>query len=96
MLFVELTILLQSKRMGPNMASQVFSGTSNPRYVNDTGKNVRLVLNFLQDATTVNWAGVSALSSTAPLPNEILLAPNQSFSANCGAYNFVVIKEDGS
>ena len=78
------------------MASQVISGTSNPTYTNNTGKNVRIILNFLSNATTVNWAGVSAVSSSGPLPSEIMLAPNQSFSATCGPYNIVVVKEDGT
>ena len=78
------------------MASQVLSGASNPTYSNNTGKNVRIILNFLSNATTVNWAGVSAVSSSGPLPSEIMLAPNQSFSATCGPYNIVVVKEDGT
>lgn len=76
------------------MASQVLSGSSNPRYLNDTGKNVRVILNFLSNAESVNWAGVSAI--LYPLPVEIMLAPNQTFSAVCGPYNIAVIKEDGS
>ena len=78
------------------MASQVISGTSNPTYTNNTGQNVRVILNFVSNATTVNWAGVSATSSSGPLPSEVLLAPNQSFSAVCGPYNILVIKEDGT
>lgn len=78
------------------MASQVLSGASNPTYSNNTGKNVRIILNFLSNATTVNWAGVSAVSSSGPLPSEVMLAPNQSFSATCGPYNIVVVKEDGT
>ena len=30
------------------MASQVLSGTSNPSYTNNTGENVRVVINFMQ------------------------------------------------
>jgi hypothetical protein len=82
--------------MGPDMASQVFSGSSNPTYTNNTGKNVRIILNFLSNATAVNWAGVSAVSTSGPLPKEVMLAPNQSFSAVCGPYNIAVIKEDGT
>lgn len=78
------------------MASQVFSGSSNPTYTNNTGQNVRVILNFLSSATTISWAGVSATSSTGPLPKEIILAPNQTFSAICGPYNIAVIKEDGT
>lgn len=78
------------------MASQVLSGTANPTYTNNTGKNVRVILNFLSNATSVNWAGVSAVSALGPLPKEVMLAPNQAFSAICGPYNIAVIKEDGT
>lgn len=78
------------------MASQVFSGASNPSYTNDTGQNVRIILNFISNATSVSWAGISALSSSGPLPQELILAPNQVFSAICGPYNIVVIKENGT
>ena len=78
------------------MASQVFSGSSNPNYFNNTGKNVRVIINFLSNATAVNWAGVSAVSTVGPLPKEIMLTRNQTFSAVCGPYNIVVIKEDGT
>lgn len=80
--------------MGPDMASQVFSGSSNPTYTNNTGQNVRVILNFLSNATTVNWAGIS--TSVGPLPKEVMLAPNQSFSAISGPYNIAIIKEDGT
>jgi hypothetical protein len=46
------------------MASQVLSGSSNPSYTNNTGQNVRVVINYMAAATAINWAGVSA-SSTA-------------------------------
>ena len=78
------------------MASQVFSGSSNPTYTNNTGKNVRVILNFLSNATSVNWAGASAVSTAGPLPKQLMLAPNQTFSAVCGPYNIAVIKEDGT
>ncbi len=76
------------------MASQVFSGASNPSYTNTTGKNVRVIFNFLSNPTSVSWGGATTM--TQPFPSEIILAPNQKFSANCGPYNIVVIKEDGT
>jgi hypothetical protein len=82
--------------METDMASQVISGTSNPSYTNSTGKNVRIIFNFLSRATSVNWAGASANASSGPLPAEIMLASNQTFSAICGPYNIVVVKEDGT
>lgn len=39
---------------------------------------------------------ISGFSFSVGLPTELFLAPGQSFSAVCGAYNIVVIKEDGN
>lgn len=80
------------------MSSEVLSGSSNPSYTNNTGQNVRLKLNFLKNPTTVSWAGVTLTvnSATQPAPKQIILASTQSFSAVCGAYNIIVIKEDGT
>ena len=48
------------------MASQVLSGVSSPSYTNNTGQNVRVVINYMASASTgitriitLNWAGVS-------------------------------------
>lgn len=109
--------------------SQVISGNSNPQYTNNTGKNVRLIINYMRvkDQSNLsysvapiilNWAGISHThpffyiskyinygnivgnvdtstlpSSKFPAPSEILLAPNQTFSAVCGSHNIVVIPE---
>lgn len=87
------------------MASQVLSGISNATYTNSTGQNVRLVINFMANCTSMSWAGVTITGSTTTLvkgksigsfPLEIILAASQSFSAICGAYNIVVIREDGN
>jgi len=126
------------------MASQVLSGTSNPSYTNNTGQNVRVVINYMAfgsvtgsvtfgappvtNGITLNWGGTSAsvtdtgystpvnyptaigrnlatpngitnMSITGTvsrgLPTELMLAPGQTFSAFCGAYNIVVIPEAG-
>jgi hypothetical protein len=46
------------------MASQVLSGVSAPSYTNNTGENVRIVINYMSsDASNdlvINWSGVSA------------------------------------
>ena len=47
------------------MASQVLSGASNPSYTNNTGQNVRIVINFMASPTTVSWGGVSASTTGA-------------------------------
>lgn len=45
------------------MASTVLSGASNPSYTNNTGQNVRIVINYMNgnssNEITMNWAGVS-------------------------------------
>tara|TARA_A100001234_G_C12505100_1_gene333608 strand:- start:22 stop:504 length:483 start_codon:yes stop_codon:yes gene_type:complete len=160
------------------MASQVLSGTSNPSYTNNTGQNVRLLMNYIADCTSMTWAGVTVTgdstvgkdvmtingeirsfegngSSSAPgdlsvsstkatgflssipgvgsliqttptrlsaaaltgltdvatanahyipltvtpggeFPTELVLADGEAFSALSGAFNIVVIKEDGT
>ena len=158
------------------MASQVLSGSSNPTYTNNTGQNVRLLLNYIANCTSMTWAGVTVTGSstvgkdvmtingevrsfTAPqnvfgdmsvdtnkaqaqfipsaiftderinmnevpligtsvnsdfvssanahyiplsispggdFPSELVLASGQAFSAVSGAFNIVVIKEDGT
>lgn len=49
------------------MASQVLSGSSNVSYTNNTGQNVRIVINYMAGSTaagagpqiSMSWAGVS-------------------------------------
>ena len=41
------------------MASQVLSGSSNPSYTNNTGQNVRVVINYMSTVVSLSWAGVS-------------------------------------
>lgn len=87
------------------MASQVLSGSTNATYTNGTGQNVRLVINFMANCTLMSWGGISLTGGSTSIakgreplvfPNEIVLSANQSFSATCGAYNIIVIKEDGT
>ena len=118
------------------MTAQVLSGAQNVSYTNNTGQNVRIIINFMAPSFTgnqsgggvirMNWAGVSwnppnptdAFESNRPIgknisplyetteffgvssedptqPTEIGLAPGQTFSAECGPYNIVVIPENG-
>jgi len=62
------------------MASQVLSGASNPSYTNNTGQNVRVVINFMEGTTfvpgipnrtnpvpssiSISWAGVNAAAAS--------------------------------
>lgn len=149
------------------MASQVLSGSNNVSYTNNTGQNVRIVINYMRAGARIvpstdsrqpgslripyislSWAGVSINADTSAigrnlaftsiaksdrfsitgnnmhnspkfytandvggsvgnidlgelyggdssLPTELMLAPNQTFSAVCGVYNIVVIPEAG-
>ena len=47
------------------MASTVLSGSTNPTYTNNTGQNVRVVINFMASPTTINWGGVSQSATGA-------------------------------
>jgi hypothetical protein len=121
------------------MASTVLSGTGPVTYTNNTGQNVRVVINYMANYSAGNyismsWAGASATGNyvlaigrnlafteywsgggsnvtitannmlgqynynavtSASLPTELMLAPGQTFSATCDAYNVVVIPEAG-
>ena len=105
------------------MASQVLSGSSNPSYTNNTGQNVRVVINFMMNVEGMSWGGVSysagarefvvgkgiviylttkqlgsvtILKEGGTYPVDIALAPTETFSAICGPYNIVIVKEDGT
>jgi hypothetical protein len=50
------------------MASQVLSGSSGFSYTNNTGQNVRIVINYMRrilpsSEMTMTWAGVSVVST---------------------------------
>jgi len=62
------------------MSSQVLSGASNPSYTNNTGQNVRVVINFMRNVTAINWAGVSATASSCTIGRN--LAYTQSVTAD--------------
>ena len=47
------------------MASQVLSGASNPSYTNNTGQNVRLLMNYIADCTSMTWAGVTVTGNSS-------------------------------
>ena len=47
------------------MAAQVLSGSSNPSYTNNTGQNVRVIINYMSSPTAVSWGGVSATATNA-------------------------------
>lgn len=80
------------------MPSQVLSGSSNPSYTNTTGQNVRVRLTYLREPTAVSWGNSGSMTVTAstPAPKEVILAPAETFTANSGAFNILIIKEDGT
>lgn len=47
------------------MASQVLSGSSNISYTNNTGQNVRVVINFMKSITSMTWAGTVNITSSS-------------------------------
>jgi hypothetical protein len=65
---------MESINKGIYMASEVRSGTSNPSYTNNTGQNVRIVINYMAlnqtftgteprtPGITLTWAGVSVFA----------------------------------
>lgn len=64
------------------MASQILSGSSNVSYTNNTGQNVRVVINYMAAAgpagsITISWAGVSV---TASYP--LAIGRNLAFNAS--------------
>ena len=84
------------------MPSQVLNGSSNPSYTNTTGQNVRVRLNYISNPTAVSWGnggstgGSVTVTASTPAPKEVMLAPTETFTANSGAFNIVIIKEDGT
>jgi hypothetical protein len=120
------------------MASQVLSGASNASYTNNTGQNVRLIINYMSNVTEMRWnlnlpnvslspdafavitssTGITVgknvpisytstnVTTGSPLtltpitnstfPVELMLPNNFTFTSICGAYNIIVIKEDGT
>jgi len=47
------------------MPSQVLSGSSNPTYTNNTGQNVRLIINVLNNPSSISW-GNTLISEYLP------------------------------
>lgn len=62
------------------MASQVLSGANNASYTNNTGQNVRLVINYMGNVTSMTWAGVTTTTAATTIgrsiPNTIASATN--------------------
>lgn len=61
------------------MASQVLSGSSDPSYTNNTGQNVRVVINFMLNTASIAWGGVA--TSISP---KATIGRNLAFSNGSG------------
>lgn len=53
------------------MASQVLSGAANASYTNNTGQNVRLIINYMSNVTSMTWAGVNVTASATTIGKDI-------------------------
>ena len=53
------------------MASQVLSGAANASYTNNTGQNVRLIINYMQNVTRMTWAGVTVNAESTTIGKDI-------------------------
>ena len=71
--------------IGRNLAFNAGIRSNNLNSVSITANNM---------CTHTGISGVGELTEAA-LPTEIMLANGQTFSASCGAYNIVVIPENG-
>lgn len=68
------------------MASKVLSGTSNPSYTNDTGQNVRIVINYLDNPTSVTWENIIVNNFRVFQSTVICTDPSTTSSAKYGFY----------
>lgn len=53
------------------MASQVLSGANNASYTNNTGQNVRLIINYMSNVTSMTWAGVTVTASATTIGKDV-------------------------
>jgi hypothetical protein len=80
------------------MASQVLSGSGNVSYTNNTGQNVRIVINYMAGVTSgggtaiiLSWAGVSVNSQLTAIGRNlatsgIISTANNGLTAGTGNF----------
>ena len=73
------------------MASQVLSGAANASYTNNTGQNVRLIINYMANVTSMTWAGVNVAAESTTIGKDIQNITGEFRSAEIGVE---VYKED--
>jgi hypothetical protein len=71
------------------MAAQVFSGNGNFSYTNNTGQNVRIIINYLECNAfsfqiSMNWAGTATV---LPQGSPLKIGRNLAFNQSGGAGN---------
>ena len=75
------------------MASQVLSGTGNVSYTNNTGQNVRVIINYCSNTFTsggeivISWAGVSVTATTTAFGRNLAFNPQYAGSTNMQGTN---------
>jgi hypothetical protein len=67
------------------MASQVLNGSGSVSYTNNTGQNVRVIINYMSSSTglIVSWAGVNATGGTGgtAIGRNLALQISRTFSS---------------
>ena len=66
------------------MASQVLSGAANASYTNNTGQNVRLIINYMSNVTSMTWAEVNVTASSTTIGKDIQNITGEFRSARIG------------
>ena len=74
------------------MASQVLSGTGNVSYTNNTGQNVRVIINYCSNPNSsgrivISWAGVSVTAATTAFGRNLAFNPQYAGSSNMQGTN---------
>ena len=72
------------------MASQVLSGTGDVSYTNNTGQNVRVIINYCSNLggggftgeIVISWAGVSVTATTTAFGRNLAFNPQYAGSSN--------------
>jgi hypothetical protein len=69
------------------MASQVLSGSANVSYTNNTGQNVRVVINYMANPTSMIWGSASNAPPRASAFPGSVLAIGRNLAFSSGVYS---------
>jgi len=79
------------------MASQVLSGSSNVSYTNNTGQNVRIIINYMANPSAMSWTSTSGGSVTPVLPNSVgAIGRNLAFNNGLSGYTGALSANNGA